>query len=119
MSRPTTTAASPMKRWAVAPKRSPISARHNRSTRTTRSARNCSAYSVSDHVPRSRLKRECLSRPSQIAFARFRRKAAGIAFPDDSRVLQHVDAVGVRKSEGHVLLAEQHRDRGGLAQLFQ
>ena len=40
MSRPTTTAASPMKCRAAAPRRSPISAKRNRSTRTTRSASN-------------------------------------------------------------------------------
>ena len=34
-------------------------------------------------------------------------------------VLEHVDAVGMRQREGHVLLAEQHADVSGLAQLFQ
>jgi hypothetical protein len=60
MSRPTTTAASPMKHWTAAPKRSRISARRNRSTRPTKSASNSSVCSVSDSRPRSRLKRECL-----------------------------------------------------------
>src|SRR5262249_45485393 len=60
MSRPTTTAASPIKCWAAALRRSPISARRNRSTQPTGSASNSSACSVSDRMPRSRLKQECL-----------------------------------------------------------
>ena len=39
-------------------------------------------------------------------------EAGGIAFPDDAGVLQHIDAVGMRQREGHVLLAQQHRDVG-------
>ena len=40
--------------------------------------------------------------------AGFRGEAAGIALPDDPGMLEHIDAVGMRQREGHVLLAEQH-----------
>ena len=38
-------------------------------------------------------------------------KAARIALPDDPRMLEHVDAIGMRQGESDVLLAEQHGDR--------
>src|SRR5665213_4153231 len=56
---------------------------------------------------------------SEIALAGLRREAAGVAFPDDPRMLQHIDPVGMRQREGDILLAQQHRDRRGLAQFFQ
>jgi hypothetical protein len=56
---------------------------------------------------------------SEVPFTGFRGKAARIAFPDDPRMFQHIDPVGMRKCESNVLLAEQHRNRRCLAQLLQ
>src|ERR1035438_4373891 len=56
---------------------------------------------------------------SKITLASLRGKTAGIAFPYDPRMFQHIHPVGMRKREGNVLLAQQNRDRRGLAQFFQ
>ena len=53
---------------------------------------------------------------SEITLACLCSEAARIAFPDDPGVLEHIDTVGMRKRERHVLLAQQHRDVGGLSQ---
>src|SRR5580700_1667411 len=55
----------------------------------------------------------------QITGADFGGETRRLAFPDDAGMLEHIDAVGVRQREGDVLLAKQHRDRGGLAQALQ
>src|SRR5580704_3237434 len=55
----------------------------------------------------------------QITGADFGGEARRLAFPDDARVFEHIDAVGVRQREGDVLLAEEHRDRRGLPQPLQ
>src|SRR6202035_510440 len=58
-------------------------------------------------------------RASEVILAGFRGKTAGVALPDDPRMFQHIDPVGVWKRESHVLLAQQYGDRRGLAQFFQ
>src|SRR5665213_1784480 len=65
------------------------------------------------------LRAQATASASEITLAGLGGKTAGIAFPDDPRMLQHVDPVGMRKREGHVLLAEQYRDRRGLAHFLQ
>ena len=53
--------------------------------------------------------------PLQIHRPGFGREAARLPLPDDAAMLEHVDAVRVRQSEGDVLLAEQHGDLGRLS----
>src|SRR3569833_4644457 len=74
-----------------------------------------------DHGPASMISLASVERlrPLQVTFACLRSKAGRIAFPDDSRMLEHIDPIGVRQRIRDVLLAEQHRNWRGLAHLFQ
>src|SRR5260370_38149002 len=62
---------------------------------------------------------EAAWRVSQIPGAGLGREAARFALPDDARMLEDIDAVGMRQREGDVLLAEENRDRRRLAQALE
>src|SRR5579883_919834 len=82
------------------------------------SARNAPTTGSPPHC-RERSRIPLRSNGLQISRARLRGEPRRIAFPDDAGVLEHVDAIGMWQREGHVLLAEQHGDRRGLAQTLE
>jgi hypothetical protein len=55
----------------------------------------------------------------EIATTRLAGETIRAAFPRDSGVVQHIDPIGMRQREGHILFAQQHRDLGGLPQRLQ
>ncbi len=60
-----------------------------------------------------------LESPSKRSGAHLRGVPRRIALPDDARVFENIDAVGVRQREGDVLLPKKNGDLGRLPQPFQ
>ena len=56
---------------------------------------------------------------SQIMLRRLLLESIRRAFPGDSRMVEHIDPVGMRQRERDVLLAKQYGDRRRQAQFFE